>query len=233
MMSDWKTINREALRIEGNLKAKVQSYWDLSKRLEATDGATRNGGTSAYDLENPADNMAEAGLAREVDHLLSQLTEMLDAMAAAPGLRTIPQQEQMKRYRVNLIDSRAEYNRASSAIQRHRDANELFRGRQARRHKAEGADADTDHLLRESQYIGSSLRGASNVLGQAHEARESLRQQRETLSRTNATLGALTSAFPGIGRIVDQIGRRRTRDNMIVATVLALCICFTLWWLLS
>jgi golgi SNAP receptor complex member 1 len=67
---------------------------------------------------------------------------------------------------------------------------------------------------------------------QAHEARESLRVQRATLTSANSTLAAMSNQFPGIGRVVDAIQRRKARDNLVLGGVIASCICFTLWWLL-
>ncbi|CAM9858540.1 unnamed protein product, partial [Choristocarpus tenellus] len=38
------------------------------------------------------------------------------------------------------------------------------------------------------------------------------------------------SRFPSINRVVESIQKRKLRDNCVLASVIAACICFTIWY---
>ncbi|CAN0321726.1 unnamed protein product, partial [Scytosiphon promiscuus] len=82
------------------------------------------------------------------------------------------------RYREILFDFSTEFKKTSAALQRKRETTELFK---SSRGGAGQGDLEQEHLLREQNAIHSSLQSATGVLGQAAEARESLRHQRATL----------------------------------------------------
>ncbi|CAM9903847.1 unnamed protein product [Phaeothamnion confervicola] len=145
----------------------------------------------------------------------------------------------LQRYREILFDYTTEFKKTGAAIQRKKESARLFRRANAPGAAggggggggAGGPDADTEHLLRERNAIHSSLRSATGVLGQAQEAKESLRQQRSMLSATGSTLSAMSNQFPSINRVVEAIQRRKVRDNVIVGSVIAACLCFAIWWM--
>jgi len=41
---------------------------------------------------------------------------------------------------------------------------------------------------------------------------------------------AMTQAVPGLNHVVEQILRRRSRDDYVVAGVIASCVLITLWY---
>jgi Golgi SNAP receptor complex protein 1 len=88
-----------------------------------------------------------------------------------------------------------------------------------------------EHLLRERNHINNSLNAAGGVIDQAEAVRTDLRLQGRGLRNTQGLLGALTTNIPGLNTLVEQIRRKRSRDDKIVAGVIATCILFTLWYL--
>ena len=43
-------------------------------------------------------------------------------------------------------------------------------------------------------------------------------------------MGALGGFSGGLDRLIENIDLKKHRDNMILATVIAMCICFTIWY---
>ncbi|CAM9906907.1 unnamed protein product, partial [Ectocarpus sp. 12 AP-2014] len=89
---------------------------------------------------------------------------------------------------------------------------------------------EQEHLLREQNAIHNSLQSATGVLGQAAEARESLRHQRATLGAASSTLSSMQNRFPAINRVVEAIQKKKAKDRLIIAAVMAACIFFTFWY---
>ena len=96
----------------------------------------------------------------------------------------------------------------------------------------------------------NSLRMADNYLEShsspfltrrsALQSHEMLRSQRGRLQRSGGVLEGLTQRFPAIQQLTRNVHFRRNRDkfgflvvshrSIIVAVVIALCICFCLWY---
>jgi Golgi SNAP receptor complex protein 1 len=92
-------------------------------------------------------------------------------------------------------------------------------------------DANMEHLLRERNHIGNSLNAANSVLGQADSIRADLHGQGRSLRGSQSLMNQLTTNIPGLNHLVDQIRRKRSRDDKIVAAVIASCVVFTLWYM--
>jgi Golgi SNAP receptor complex protein 1 len=132
-----------------------------------------------------------------------------------------------------IHDLRSEYRRQQAVLRQKREAEALMRDMEARRSGAGGRDASaTDTLLRERGSLASSHKVMDGMLEQAAATREALRQQRGSLMNAAGGVGALAARFPGVGALIGAIQRRRTRDQRIIALLIAACICFTLWYTL-
>lgn len=224
MDSEWESLRRQAKKIEGLLEEKVSGYSRL---------AQRNHSDMLYDEENPLmEGHEEQALAIEIENLLSGLSECNERMSQC--VSTVPRTASaalLQRYREIYFDYKRDFDETACAILRTREQVQLFRGTQVQRNKGtERDDTGMNHLYREEEAINSSLRSASNVIGQADEVRGALWSQRNTLTLAGGTLGQLSSAYPSIGRVIVSIQQRRYRDNMVVGLVISVCICFTLWW---
>lgn len=218
---DWETVRRQAKKVERVLEEKVSAYSRLAQRMHSD---------LLYDEENPLmESREEHALAGEVEALLSSLQECNERMAVcvSSGNKTA-NSALLQRYREIYFDFKRDFTDTAGQIQRKREQAELFRGASASR---KGDDTGESHLYREQDALSSSLKSAGSVIGQAEEVRSSLWNQRKLLESSSGALGQLSTNFPSIGRVIGSIQQRRYRDNMCVGLVIALCICFTLWWL--
>lgn len=86
------------------------------------------------------------------------------------------------------------------------------------------------HLMRERHHINNSLDASTAVINQASEIHSDLRVQGMSLRGVQGTILRITSNIPGLNRLVENIRRRRSRDDMVVSGVIAACILFTLWY---
>ncbi|CAN0167858.1 unnamed protein product [Pylaiella littoralis] len=178
-----ESFRREAHRLEADLEVKTQAYSRLSQRMNSD---------ILYDAEDPVDGTQEQLLAGEIDQLLSALGECNERMGVevAKGGRKADS-AMLQRYREILFDFSTEFKKTSAALQRKRETTELFKSSRADRGPGGGGDLEQEHLLREQNAIHSSLQSATGVLGQAAEARESLRHQRATLGAASSTLSSM------------------------------------------
>ncbi|CAM9455922.1 unnamed protein product [Ectocarpus sp. 13 AM-2016] len=179
-----EALRREAHRLEADLEVKTQSYSRLAQRVNSD---------ILYDAEDPVDSTQEQLLAGEIDELLSALGDCNERMGAevAKGARKADS-AMLQRYREILFDFSTEFKKTSAALQRKRDTTELFKSSRADRGGGDGTgDFEQEHLLREQNAIHNSLQSATGVLGQAAEARESLRHQRATLGAASSTLSSM------------------------------------------
>lgn len=217
-----EALRREADRLEAGLEVKTQEYSRLYQRMNSD---------MLYDPEDPLDGTQEQSLAGEIDELLSSLGDCNDRMAAivSKGGRKADS-AMLQRYREILFDFSTEFKKTAAALQRKREATELFKSARTDGGVGRGNDMEQEHLLREQNAIHSSLQSATGVLGQAAAARESLRVQRTALSSASSTLSSMQNRFPAINRVVEAINKKKARDRLVIAFVIAVLIVFCLWW---
>ena len=202
------------------------------------DGGSAPSSGSAAALEGE-----ESALSAEIARTIQAMTDLLDARMAPAAERTGRAQHSqlVRRYREILFDCTADFRKTGSAVARRREARELFRGAQGTGGSLEGGgggegggrDEQMEHLLRERNAIGGAARGAEAVLGQASEVRAELRNQGGALRGIRGRALQVAGAVPGLNRLIDSIRRRRSRDDTILAGVIAACILFTLWYVLG
>lgn len=94
-------------------------------------------------------------------------------------------------------------------------------------------DPAMEQLLRERNAIGNSMKSATSVLGQASEIRNELRNQGMALRGVGNRVLVMAGQIPGLNGLIDNIRRRRGRDDMVVSGTIAACILFTFWYVLG
>lgn len=139
----------------------------------------------------------------------------------------------MKRYREILLDLRSDYDKSAQAVRRAKERHELLSSGSGVAAQSGQSDPAMDHLLRERNHISNSMSAAHQVIGQADAVRSDLYSQGRSLRGTSNLMQQLTTNIPGLNSLVDQIRRRRSRDDKIVASVIATCVVFTLWYLVG
>ena len=207
----------------------------------------RHSSSAASSKSNQANtdalNEEEAALAADINRTISSMTDLIERRMKPCAERTGKSQHTLlvKRYREILFDCSADFKKTSAAVARKREQAELFRGANAGGvgmggnggGGGDGHDEGMEHLLRERNAIGNSMKAADAVLGQAAEVQSELRSQGASLRGIQGTMLAIAGNVPGLNVLIDKIRKKRNQDDMIVSGVIAFCILFTLWYVLG
>ena len=87
-------------------------------------------------------------------------------------------------------------------------------------------------LLGDRASMQSSTAHVDALLGQARNVATALSEQRNTFSGISSKLGQMTSAFPAIHNVVNQIRRKKSRDTIVLSAVVCVCTLFVVgYWL--
>ena len=172
-------------------------------------------------------------LQHDIQRSLGALQDWI-ATRLDPAAESSHQMLVVKRYREILFDLTGDYQKAQQVWQRSQDRMELFKGAADRAGAAgDVADPAMESLMRERNHIQNSLNGAHQTLAQASAIRADLGAQRASLNRVTTGIGSIMTNVPGLNSLVDAIRRKRSRDDNILAGVIASCILFTLWYLFN
>lgn len=236
--NQFESLKREATKLERALEEKVARYQQLAQKCNAQSSAS-----SSMD-KNSAWNKMEQGQtngasdkeqAMALQHDIQRSMQALQDWIATrldPAAESSHQMLIVKRYREILFDLTGDYQKAQQVWQRSQERMELFKGAdRSGSSSGEIQDPAMDSLLRERNHIQNSLNGARNTLDQAQAIRADLGQQRSALGRAQSGIGSIITSIPGLNGLVDAIRRKRSRDDQILAGVIATCILFTLWYL--
>lgn len=135
-----------------------------------------------------------------------------------------------QRFRDVLTDLRSEQRRQVAAQRARAEAAALLGGTRGAGESSDGGSGDgVDMLLRERGSLLSSTRAVDDILAQAAAASDVLRAQGASLSSAAGRLGGFVVRLPGASVLMGAISARRTRNDTIVALVVAVCVCFAVW----
>jgi len=232
-MSEFDTLKRQATKLERSLEEKVARYQQL---VQSIPDATTNdlfaaesgmGGTS---LASTAQD--EATLRHDIQRTLTTLQDLVTGQLQ-PKAEQIGKSLLVKRYREILFDLQGDFEKSRQAHTRKVERAKLMEG--ANKGAASSSlsidQSGMDHLMRERNHIHNSQSAAAGVLAQASEIRNDLRSQGMSLGRASTVMGQIAGNIPGINVLVENIKKKRSKDDMIVIGVIASCILFTLWYL--
>eukprot|EP00163_Fabomonas_tropica_P034773 TRINITY_DN981_c0_g1_i7.p1 TRINITY_DN981_c0_g1~~TRINITY_DN981_c0_g1_i7.p1 ORF type:complete len:177 (+),score=23.29 TRINITY_DN981_c0_g1_i7:214-744(+) len=169
---------------------------------------------------------------KETESLINKLSEVNDRMAQVMGNSGgASNMHTLQRHREILREYRQEFNKTKSNIKALREHAELLSSvkRDADSYKNGTNASRTDNLLRERNAIGLGDREADDVIGKASAAREMLRQQRTAFGNMMGKIGTVGSGLPVIGTLIGNINNRRTRDQMILGTIIGILGCIILY----
>mmetsp|Transcript_26356 Transcript_26356/g.62720 ORF Transcript_26356/g.62720 Transcript_26356/m.62720 type:complete len:234 (-) Transcript_26356:359-1060(-) len=231
MDNQFDSLKREATKLERSLEDKVARYQQLvssvpdgSNDLLLAESGMR---TSTED---------EAALRHDIQRTLTTLQDLVNNQLKPAAERQGGHGATLlvKRYREILFDLSGDFEKSRQAHQRKVERQRLLEGARTSLDKnggGEGTDPGMDHLMKERNHLGNSMNAASAVIGQATEIHSELRNQGMSLGRVQSAMGRVVGNIPGINTVVENIRRKRSKDDMIVAGVIASCILFTLWYL--
>jgi Golgi SNAP receptor complex protein 1 len=242
-MEEFDVLRREATKLERNLEDKIARYHSLAQKIQVdsplTHRSTSHTSSSLDAAESGSNNMMstaaneEALLANEINRTLGKLNDLINTKMAPAAERSNKAQHSLlvKRYREILFDSTNDFKKTSGAILRKRETLELFSG--ANTNGIQVEDPAMEQLLRERNAIGNSIRSATSVLNQASDIRNELRNQGMALRGVGTKVLNMAGRIPGLNGLIENIRRRRGRDDMVVSAAIAACILFTLWYVLG
>lgn len=198
----------------------------------------KNGHGSGGGGNNDKDNDEESSLSSDISRTISAMSDLVNDRMSPAADKTGRSQHALlvKRYREILFDCSADFQKTSAAVQRRREATELFRKRDGSRaggNNNNDQNSEMEQLLRERNAVGNSVRATHDVIGQAEEIRSDLRQQGSSLRGVSGTMATIAGTVPGLNHLIEGIRRKRSRDDMIVSGAIASCILFTLWYVFS
>ena len=242
MAESFDSLRRAATKLERNLEDKIARYHLLAQKIQIDSPLThRTSASSTASIEaaengistNKGSASEENLLANEINRTLGQLNDLIDTKMAPAAEKSNKAQHTLlvKRYREILFDSTNDFKKTSGAIHRKRESIELFSGASTNNMHME--DPAMEQLLRERNAIGNSLKSASSVLNQASDIRAELRNQGVALRGVGTKVLNMAGKIPGLNGLIDNIRRRRGRDDMVVSGTIAACILFTLWYVLG
>ncbi|OQR86966.1 hypothetical protein ACHHYP_09681 [Achlya hypogyna] len=219
MSSRWDDLKREARVVERALDEKISAYASNARSMARS--------IRSFDDENPrpAKEQSEFQLALEIEQFLSSLADIIDRMAATCN-GTMAQEAMLQRYRELHFDFNQQFKRSMSMIHEKTDAQKLFQ----RKEPDPSVDPEADALLRERGMLDASRAVAHDSINVAMAVKENLLSQRAQLDGSRGKVTTVGSSTAGINHLVDQIRRKKMRNNILIALTIAGCICFTLWW---
>lgn len=173
-----------------------------------------------------------------MERLLSQLTATNEAMGRAIGESAGTRAHTLARHRDILRDYSQEFRRQSSVAGAARDRADLLGGAgmgggtiALSMGPGGVGSSSAGLLLRERGTIATSHSALDEVMGTAHGVSSSLGQQRELFEGTGNKLAAVGAAFPVVNTLLNAIRRKKNKDNLILGTVIAVCLLFILiYW---
>lgn len=138
-----------------------------------------------------------------------------------------------------LRDYTAEFHRTRRALSAAREAADGLAGARgellgvAAASAAGGAGAVAGGLYAERASLSSAGAGADAALSAGAALREDLERQRQTFVSMVARMDAVGERVPGINRLIGQIRRKRKRDLLVMAAVVAILLFLTGVWMLA
>lgn len=170
----------------------------------------------------------EQNLASDIERDLTELYECIQSMRQSNSSPLSNNQEAwIRRYYEIHFDYSTEFKNTSATVQRKRESIELMQS--SKFAKSADKDSSVTKLLKEKLSIANSMRDINEVISQAFEAKNTLNHQKAVLGNSGTGLNALTSNVPGIGKLIEGIQKKKYKESLTIALVIALILCFIVW----
>ena len=164
------------------------------------------------------------------DHLVSQLSRLLDSEAALT--QSALKQSNLARHREILAQHRDELVRIQSQILAKRQQSNLLsnvRDDIEAYHRNNPEDAEAEYMLGERARIERQHGVVDGVLAQAYAINDQFSSQRETLASVNRRIVGAASQLPGMNMLMNKISSKKRRDGIILASFIAFCFLIFFW----
>lgn len=222
---DMQAARKEARELELQLSAALQEYlkFDYATHFahHGTDIESGEGG-KVQQLENTVSSL--------LDKMQSQIDRM-EGMGSSSA-QSIQWKAQVARLRTVLQSSQSDFKRTRNEVKRKQESAALLRD--ARERVTRSQEDETAEMLyqKESEGINHSLRMVDHEIDRAIQMKDRIHHQQNRIQQATAQLMTMGQSIPGINALIAAATSKKFRDNMIVAGVVAVLICLTLWWML-
>ena len=210
----WEDILKELNALESSTSDNIQALNNIIRNIQ-DESAGENDIASIKDIENQIQNSLKRFISLLVD------MEMYVKTGGSENQRII-----LTRFRDVYKDLSGNYHHSKAIADRKSTRIELFSGH----YDQSQEDAETQSLLKEMTAAKNSLRLADSFLESASSSYERLLEQKKRLGHSNGVLHGLSSRFPVVNSLMRKIGNRNTRDNVIVAIFISVCVFFCIWY---
>eukprot|EP00533_Pseudo-nitzschia_delicatissima_P012249 CAMPEP_0197263408 /NCGR_PEP_ID=MMETSP1432-20130617/1141_1 /TAXON_ID=44447 /ORGANISM="Pseudo-nitzschia delicatissima, Strain UNC1205" /LENGTH=234 /DNA_ID=CAMNT_0042727891 /DNA_START=353 /DNA_END=1054 /DNA_ORIENTATION=+ len=234
MDNQFDTLKRQATKLERSLEDKVARYQQLVQSIPDSshnqgDLFLAESGMGSPSIASTSED--EAALRHDIQRTLTTLQDLVTTQLQ-PKSEKIGKSVLVKRYREILFDLSGDFEKSRQAHTRKVERAKLMEGANTtttNNTTTQSGAGGMDHLMRERNHIHNSQSAAASVIHQATEIRNDLRSQGMSLGRAQGMMTQIATNIPGINTLVEQIRKKRSKDDKIVAAVIASCILFTLW----
>lgn len=228
---NWASLKREATTLEAYIE----------KRLHDREGGGVSGNAvpppTTLDHLESGTGMAHPGVVRlrEIDESLGQLTTVVERLGSmATAAASSSNLAVAQRFRDVLGGLRNEHRSQNIALRQRMEAAALLGPREGggggRGGGGGGADDSVEAaLLRERGSLQGHGRAIDDLLAQAAVTTDALRSQRGVIMASAGKLGGFLTALPGASQLMAAISTRRSRNDYIVFSAIALCVCYSVW----
>lgn len=221
----WDDLRREARKLESELDMKIAAYGKLCSAYEY--------GYSKGESGMATDQLVQTKCG-EIEKLVSRLADINESMRSALSGGADSRSHTLARHRDILHDFQQEFRRLQHVVGAARDRLDLLGGGGGSGQHAPLLQGQNNMglLLRERGMLSSTNAALDEVMNTAQSVSTSLGQQRSMFEGISGKMSNIGSKFPVVNSLLNAIRRRKNRDNLIIAAVVAACTLFILvyWW---
>lgn len=182
---------------------------------------------------------ADTGTA-ELDALLARLSSVIDALAADGSTAAASaghRSHTVQRHSEILHDYHKEFRKTRKSVNALRDSADLFAGASASASRSSppqaGANSGADALHAERIALAGASAAADSATGAGLSLKEDLERQRAMFASMVERMETMSEGIPAVNRLIGQIRRKKKRDVLILAMVVAMLLFFTFSWKLT
>lgn len=220
----WEDQRKEARKLENALDVKLGQFAKLSSGYEQSYSRGEGGLATDQLMDSKA---------AELERLLSQLSDVNDAMRNALGGRNDTRAHTLTRHRDILHDYQQEFRRHNSSLGASRDRVHLLGGSTDKSPLLGGSGYNASGaLLRERGQISGANAALDDVMGSATAVAGRVGEQSRIFENIGNKVLAVGAKFPAINGIINAVRRKKSKDTIILASVISLCTVFILiYWI--
>lgn len=214
----WETIRKRARKLEGELDVKLAAFAKLCLKYDGH--------------ETPLAKETLQMKSQELDRLLVELEEVNASMQHVKG-NADSRGHALGRHQEILSAYIQEHDRLKESISSVMDRREAL-DVQSETAPLMGVQIQgaTGTLLRERATIHNASTGIDEIITHATAISDDIKSQGSLFGRTSNKLIEVTAKYPVVNGLLRSIARRKSRDAIILAVVIASCLAITIAYMI-